>query len=604
MLENINGLSDLKKLDIKQLPALCEEIRAEIIKTVTANGGHLASNLGVVELTVALHYVFNEEDKIVWDVGHQSYVHKLLTGRRIMFDSLRQEGGLSGFPDTDESVSDTFNTGHASTSISAALGIAKARDIQKQNFDVVAVVGDGALTGGLTYEGLNSVDDTKMFLVLNDNNMSIDANVGSATKNLSRVRVRKGYLNFKRNTKRFLNALPLIGKPLLKLCKNIIRNIRLSRLKNIYFENFKIKYIGPINGHDVKDLIFYLSKIKNNVNVPTVLHVITQKGRGYPQAEDNPQGYHGVSAKCSISSSTMSDTVGETLCKLAENDERIVAITAAMTVGTGLKPFMEAYPDRFFDVGIAEEHAVTFAAGLAKQGLKPYVAIYSTFLQRAYDQILHDVCLQHLPVVFCVDRAGFVGEDGQTHQGLFDISYLSAMPNMVIIAPSSVSQLVSALKWSQTQNSPVAIRYPKNDVGFDLCYQFCSWQSLTQESEITVLTVGCNALSASLGAYDLLKKEDIIINVINADTIKPLDNIMLDKVFDKSKIIITVEENVLIGGFASLVDSNLVSKQNKNLNVLHIGVEDSFVKHGSISSQLQKYGVTADNIANLIKSNL
>ncbi len=461
MLERINGLSDLKKLNIKQLPELCEEIRSKLLQTVLNNGGHLASNLGVVELTVALHYVFDDTDKIVWDVGHQSYVHKMLTGRLSEIDTLRQSGGLSGFTDVKESEYDSFGAGHASTAISAALGIAKARDISNQNFDVVAVVGDGALTGGLSYEGLNSIGNTKMFIVLNDNNMSIGDNVGSATKNLSKMRISKGYLNFKRRTKKFLSKVPLVGKPLLRLGTNIARNMRLKRLHNIYFENFNIKYVGPANGHDVKELVFYLSKIKNNIDKPTVLHCITKKGKGYEAAEKDPQKYHGISPKNSKSNCDMSETVGRTLTEIAVDNPKITVITAAMADGTGTSVFKDAYPQRFFDVGIAEEHAVTFAAGLAMQGLKPYVAVYSTFLQRAYDQIVHDVCLQNLPVTFCIDRAGLVGQDGKTHQGLFDIPFLSSIPNITLLAPATVMQLKQMLTWSVSQSGPIAIRYPK-----------------------------------------------------------------------------------------------------------------------------------------------
>ena len=375
MLENILSSTDLKKININQLPELCSEIREKLLTTVMDNGGHLASNLGVVELTVALHYVFDDVDKIVWDVGHQAYVHKLLTGREKEFATLRKKDGISGFPTIEESIYDVFGVGHASTAISAGLGIAKARDIQNHSFDVVAVVGDGSLTGGLSYEGLNSIGDTKMFIVLNDNNMAIDKNVGSATKNLSKVRVSKKYLRLKKNTKKFLSKLPLIGKPLLKMGTKMVRNIRLKKLHNIYFENFNIRYIGPVNGHDVKELIFYLREIKNNIDKPTVLHVITKKGKGYLPAENEPNKFHGISSKNALSSITMSKIVGSTLCDLAVDNPKITVITAAMADGTGTADFRTKFPDKFFDVGIAEEHAVTFSAGLAVQGMKPYVAI-------------------------------------------------------------------------------------------------------------------------------------------------------------------------------------------------------------------------------------
>ncbi len=608
MLENILSSTDLKKININQLPELCSEIREKLLTTVMDNGGHLASNLGVVELTVALHYVFDDVDKIVWDVGHQAYVHKLLTGREKEFATLRKKDGISGFPTIEESIYDVFGVGHASTAISAGLGIAKARDIQNHSFDVVAVVGDGSLTGGLSYEGLNSIGDTKMFIVLNDNNMAIDKNVGSATKNLSKVRVSKKYLRLKKNTKKFLSKLPLIGKPLLKMGTKMVRNIRLKKLHNIYFENFNIRYIGPVNGHDVKELIFYLREIKNNIDKPTVLHVITKKGKGYLPAENEPNKFHGISSKNALSSITMSKIVGSTLCDLAVDNPKITVITAAMADGTGTADFRTKFPDKFFDVGIAEEHAVTFSAGLAVQGMKPYVAIYSTFLQRAYDQIIHDVCLQNLPVTFCIDRAGFVGEDGQTHQGLFDICFLSSIPNIKILAPSSSKQLKQILIWSATQYSPIAIRYPKSEMllpkEFSADFDANHWAVFGDKyADFVILAVGNNALLASINAMEELKNEKISLCVVDAYFVKPLDEYLL-QTLKNAKLIITIEEGMLTSGFGSMIDTYFSNKNFYPKKIIHLGVNNKFVKHATVLEQLKQFGITSENLINLIKNNI
>lgn len=608
MLENILSSTDLKKININQLPELCSEIREKLLTTVMDNGGHLASNLGVVELTVALHYVFDDVDKIVWDVGHQAYVHKLLTGREKEFATLRKKDGISGFPTIEESIYDVFGVGHASTAISAGLGIAKARDIQNHSFDVVAVVGDGSLTGGLSYEGLNSIGDTKMFIVLNDNNMAIDKNVGSATKNLSKVRVSKKYLRLKKNTKKFLSKLPLIGKPLLKMGTKMVRNIRLKKLHNIYFENFNIRYIGPVNGHDVKELIFYLREIKNNIDKPTVLHVITKKGKGYLPAENEPNKFHGISSKNALSSITMSKIIGSTLCDLAVDNPKITVITAAMADGTGTADFRTKFPDKFFDVGIAEEHAVTFSAGLAVQGMKPYVAIYSTFLQRAYDQIIHDVCLQNLPVTFCIDRAGFVGEDGQTHQGLFDICFLSSIPNIKILAPSSSKQLKQILIWSATQYSPIAIRYPKSEMllpkEFSADFDANHWAVFGDKyADFVILAVGNNALLASINAMEELKNEKISLCVVDAYFVKPLDEYLL-QTLKNAKLIITIEEGMLTSGFGSMIDTYFSNKNFYPKKIIHLGVNNKFVKHATVLEQLKQFGITSENLINLIKNNI
>lgn len=596
ILEGIKSPSDLKKLDIKQLPALCDELREELIKTVNQNGGHLASNLGVVELTVALHYVFDIRDKIVWDVGHQCYVHKLLTGRYGEFSSLRKKDGLSGFPDITESEYDCFGTGHASTAISAGLGLAKARDLKHEDFSVVCVVGDGALTGGLSYEGLNSIDGTNMLIVFNDNDMSIGKNVGSATRNLSRVRVRKGYLKFKSGLEKTVGKIPLIGKPVVRFLKSIKRSIKLSCLRNIYFENFDIKYVGPIKGHDVKELISYLKSIKENVKKPTVLHIITKKGFGLPEAEENPSQYHSLPCKTDDLQINMSEIVGRELINLGQ-DERVTAISAAMTQGVGLEGFAEKYPDRFFDVGIAEGHAVTFGAGLAAGGFKPFFAVYSTFLQRAYDQIVHDVATQRLNVTLLIDHAGFVGEDGQTHQGLFDIAALLPLPNMTLLAPADDNELKQMLAFAYIFDAPLAIRYPaKICRSFNAEFTFGVWRKLNDVvSDICVLAVGGRCVDAALDAADILASQEMAAEVYNCSTLKPFDEECLNCLENK-RFVITMEEGIKAGGFGEAVAARL-----KKPLCVSLGVDDKFVRHASVSQQLEENGLTAGNVVELIK---
>ncbi len=579
MLEQVKNIQDLKKLDIKQLPELCADIRQKLITEVLQTGGHLASNLGAVELTVALHYVFDENDKIVWDVGHQSYVHKILTDRGENFSTLRQKNGLSGFPDCSESESDCFNTGHAGTSISAALGLAKARDIVGDSYNVVSVVGDGSMTCGMTYEALNNIKDATNFLViLNDNNMSISDNVGSATVNMSKLRVGK-YDRNKERLKKFLLAVPLLGKPTYRFLRWCKRRAKLRYVRNSYFDNFDLKYIGIIDGNEIRDLVYYLTKIKNNVTKPTVLHIVTKKGKGYLPAENDPENYHSVTSQNSISSPLDSCVVvGDTLCNLAENDKSVVAVCAAMTRANGLDEFKQRFSDRFFDVGIAEEHAVTFAAGLAKGGSKPFVAIYSTFLQRSYDQILHDVALQNLPVTFLIDRAGFVGSDGKTHQGLFDLSYLGNIPNLKIWTPSTYLELSQMITASVSELGPVAIRYSKNLS--DAKRNFTgTWNVVkqTDKGKITVLAVGSRMVELALQAV-----ADIDIEVVDVTTVKPLDDAFL---YSTEKAVITLEENVISGGFGQSVARWLTSTKKRNtLKIL--GVEDKFVSHATISEQM------------------
>lgn len=610
MLENITNIHDLQKLDVKQLPQLCQEIRQKLVADVSRSGGHLASNLGVVELSVALHYVFGEDDKIVWDVGHQSYVHKILTSRGENFCTLRQYGGVCGFPDCTEDESDSFNTGHAGTAISAALGLARARDIAGQNHNVIAVVGDGAMTCGTTYEALNNIGDTKLLVILNDNNMSISDNVGSATRNMSKLRVGK-YDKNKQHLKNFLNKLPLIGKPIYKFLRWCKRRAKLGFYRNSYFDTFNLKYVGIIDGNEIKDLVYYLTKIRDNVQKPTVLHIVTKKGKGYLPAEQDPIKYHAVpvggfcdqvdvstsenttvNVICDSQTQTIesSTIVGETLSHLAETNSSIVAISAAMTNAVGLKTFAETFPQRFFDVGIAEEHAVTFAAGLAKGGVHPFVCIYSTFLQRAYDQILHDVALQNLPVTFLIDRAGFVGEDGKTHQGLFDLSYLANIPDLQIWTPSNATQLQQMIERSLVMQCPVAIRYPRNLPNDTLSFD-TNWNVFgNSNAKIKILCVGWRMLQNALS----LRNESI--QIVDVTTVKPLDTNYLSTIHD-GDIVVTLEENVLIGGFGSAVKNAL---SNINCKVYCLGVDDQFVAHATVDEQICQFGLDTISLQNFV----
>ncbi len=599
ILEKINNYEDIKKLDIKQLPSLCDEIRQLLIDVVQKNGGHLASNLGVVELTVALHYVFEESDKIVWDVGHQSYVHKILSGRYKDFDTLRQTNGLSGFPDTNESETDAFNTGHSSTAISAALGMAKARDICHKDYNVIAVVGDGALTGGISYEALNNIGDTKMLVIFNDNEMSISKNVGAhASYSTSKLRVSKFNVR-KEKAKKIITKIPLIGKPIWKSLSWIKRVFKFGILSNdLYFNSFNLKYIGPIDGHNIKQLVYYLDNIKRNVTRPSVLHIKTVKGKGYLPAEQNPAKFHGLSPINSELYTNMSNIVGQTLVNIAKEDDKVVAVTAAMTDGTGLGQFALDYKERFFDVGICEEHATTFCAGLAKNGCKPYFVVYSTFLQRGFDQILHDVCLQNLPVTFCIDRAGFVGNDGQTHQGLFDISYLTQIPNMTVLSPADSTQLVDMIEFSKDYAFPLSIRYPKDIRNeYNLHFDCFLWNKIHwKNSNIVLIPTGNRMLTEAIKVYQKFLSEGITIDVVYACSIKPLDTNFLFKL-PRNTVIVTMEENVVNGGFGSLVNESL-----NYLNVYNLGVNDVFIKHGSISEQIVSCGLDADSVYNFVKN--
>lgn len=602
MIDDINRINDLKKLNINQLKTLCHEIRQQITETVINNGGHLSSNLGIIELAVSLEYVLDTADKLIYDVGHQCYTHKILNNRKAAFNTIRTWGGLSGFPKPDEDASDTFITGHSSTSISLALGCCVARDLNGEDYTVVSVIGDGALTNGLAYEALNNIGDRKLIVVLNDNSMSINKNVGSLNKSLNKMRVGRKYIKFKHGVKSFLNYIPVIGKPLVKLVSFIKRWLKFAFIGELYFENFNMKYIGPIDGHNIKNLVEILSFTKKNLNKPTLLHVITTKGKDIDFAEANPAKYHGVGGKSeNILQYSMSNTLGNTLINLAGHNDKIAVVSAAMTQGSGLTEFARQFSNRFFDVGIAEGHAVTFAAGLSVNGFKPYVAIYSTFLQRAYDNIIHDICISKLPVTLCIDRAGMSGEDGQTHQGTFDISYLASMPNMTILAPADTNELVKMLEYSIKFNAPLAIRYPKGcEIEIDSNYEFTKWQQISnKQAKFQLLCAGATMIAEAVKACSNSLIADKA-GIVNARVIKPIDTGFIDSLND-DVVIVTVEDNNLLGGLGSMVNSYLVANRRKN-KIINLGVKDEFIPHGTISEQLIYCKLDSNSIYNLLFS--
>jgi 1-deoxy-D-xylulose-5-phosphate synthase len=634
MIENIKSPQDIKSLKIEEMKCLSEEIRSLIIQRVSLNGGHLASNLGVVELTIALHYVFNSpEDKIVWDVGHQSYPHKLLTGRYGIFHTLRQYGGMSGFPKISESPHDAFGTGHSSTSISAALGILEARDILKKiqisdsQFPipnkVIAVIGDGALTSGLAFEGLNHAGHIQkdLIVILNDNEMSISPNVGALSNYLSRVLTSSFFQKFRKETKALLEGIPKIGESVAKIAHKAEGSLKGFFLPGGLFEDLGFTYVGPIDGHDIPLLIETLSGIKE-ISEPVLVHVSTKKGKGYKFSEDDPCVYHGtgpfdtnigvrneglkdkVDLEQKAPAPAYSDVFGNALAEIAASDERVVAITAAMKEGTGLAGFAEKFPDRIYDVGIAEPHAATFAAGLAAQGLRPVVAIYSTFLQRAYDEIIHDICLQNLPVIFAIDRAGVVGEDGPTHQGLFDISYLRHIPNLVFMAPKDADELKAMLEFAVKQGLPSAIRYPRGKAILSSgCAEIKMGKAelLEDGDNAAIIAVG-NTAAPSMKAAEMLKKDGINPSVVNIRFIKPLDEELIISLGRKTKRIVTVEENVLAGGFGSSVMECLNRAGLFDVRVKRIGIPDEFVEHGAQPILRKKYGLDEEGIYKTVQS--
>lgn len=617
ILEAINKPQDLKKLSNEQIKILAEEIRHFLICSVSKTGGHLAPSLGVVELTLAIHKVFNSPiDKIVWDVGHQSYVHKIVTGRRNEFSTLRQFGGISGFPKITESEHDVFGTGHSSTSISAALGMALARDIQGDKENVLAVIGDGSLTGGQAYEALNHAghSGTNMIVILNDNEMSIAKNVGAISEYLSKMRTEPKYTKVKQDIEFLLRRIPAIGDSVAKTVERVKDSLRYLLVPGVLFEELGFNYVGPIDGHNFELLSEVLEKAKK-MQGPILIHVLTCKGKGYRPAECNPGKFHGVGPYCvesgeivkGDSTPTYTTVFGDTLLELATQDSRIVAITAAMPEGTGLKKFAAQFPKRFFDVGIAEQNAVTMAAGMATRGIRPVVALYSTFAQRAYDQILHDICLQNLPVIFALDRAGIVGEDGPTHHGLFDYSYLRHIPNLVIMAPKDENELRHMLFTATKINHPVAIRYPRGSgLGVSLDkpvrqFSIGEAEELKTGNDIVFLTVG-SMVAPCITASEILASKGIQAGVVNARFIKPLDEEMIRKLSREARVIITVEENMLAGGFGSAV-LEYIHTQNFNwVKVLRLGIQDQFIEQGKRAQLLEKYGLTAEGIASSVSS--
>lgn len=609
ILAKIDNPADLKFIRKELLPQLAEEIRSRILETVSQTGGHLASSLGAVELTIALHYVFNAPvDKIVWDVGHQTYAHKLLTGRREEFQTLRQYEGISGFPKTEESPYDTFNVGHASTSISAALGMATARDLKKENFRVVAVIGDGSMTGGLAFEGMNNAGhlNKDMIVILNDNEMFISRKVGAFAGYLTKITTGDLYKKLTKKAERFLTRISVMGVRLTTVAKRV----KVLLFPGMLFEEMGFAYLGPFDGHDLNLLIELFEKAKEMTG-PICIHVVTKKGKGYKPAEKEPTKFHGVGEFNLITgetekpdkTATFTEVFGKTLVRLARENGRIIGITAAMSDGTGMNYFAQEFPERFFDVGIAEEHAAVFAAGLAKEGLQPVVSIYSTFLQRAYDQLIHDVALQNLPVVFVLDRAGLVGEDGPTHQGVFDFSYLRHIPNMVIMAPKDENELQQMVSTALQYKGPVAIRYPRGKgFGVKLDKEFKTIdmgkaEVLQEGNDGVILAIG-NMVLAALAAGELLKKDGIKVTVVNARFVKPLDKSLFKQLAQKHKNVVTVEENVVAGGFGSAVGEVLAET---NIRIKHIGLPDQFIEHGQCSLLRKKYHLTGEAIYKEIK---
>lgn len=619
LLDKINSPADLKQIPRSDLPHLAAEIRKTIVKVVSKNGGHLASSLGAVELAIAIHYVFNApDDKIIWDVGHQAYAHKLLTGRKDRFHTLRQHKGISGFTSMSESPYDAFSTGHSGTSISAGLGIACAKHLKNETNKVIAVIGDGSITSGLAYEGFNQAGDTHkdkdLIVILNDNDMSIARNVGALSSFLSRTFSAKRIQELRKEVGEFLKSLPKIGDDIYQFAKRTEESFMTFITPGMLFEALNFEYFGPINGHKLNHLIDIMNNIKY-LNEPVLLHVTTKKGKGYKPAEKNPIYFHGVGSfevktgnsntkKNSIP--TYTEVFGETMVKLAKDDEKIIAVTAAMPEGTGLIKFSKSYPDRFFDVGIAEQHGVTFAAGMATEGFKPVVAIYSTFLQRAYDQILHDVCIEALPVVFAIDRGGIVGEDGLTHNGIFDLSYLRSLPNMVVMAPKDENELCRMIVTALAHDGPIAIRYPRGTgTGVKIKRKIHpiligKGEILNNGKDILILAIGSSVYEA-LSAQSMLMEQDIAATVVNCRFVKPLDADLITSLAKKIPRIITVEENVCQGGFGSAILECLGDKGITNFSVKRIGIPDTFVEHGPQDFLRSKYGIDAPAIVNAAK---
>ncbi len=600
MLENINSPEDVKKLNIKEKKQLAEEIRKYILEIVSENGGHLASNLGVVELTIALHSVFNlPEDKIVWDVGHQTYTHKIITGRREQLKTLRKLDGIAGFPKTKESKTDCFNTGHSSTSISVALGMARARDIEGKNNSVIAVIGDGALTGGMAIEALDDAgwSKTRLTVILNDNEMSISKNIGGISMLLSKLRTKRTYTKSNISIKKFINKIPIIGKPAVKIIQRVKRGIKQLIIPKMFFEDIGFRYLGPVDGHDLEELERML-KISKQLDGPVLIHILTKKGKGYKIAEENPDKFHatgpfdietGKSKK--EKKKDYSKVFGEKLVELAKRNDKIVAITAAMKDGTGLTKFQKEFPNRFFDVGIAEQHALGLAAGMAKEGVIPVVPIYSSFYQRAYDQVIHDIAIQNLPVIMCVDRAGIVGADGETHQGTLDMAFFRLVPNLTILAPKDFIELEDMLEYAVNLQRPVVIRYPR---GGEEKEKFEKHQKIEQGKaeilkegkDLTIIAIG-KMVAKALQMAKQEEKNNITVEVINARFLKPFDKETIKKSINKTKNVITIEDGTIVNGLATTVKELIIDEKIQDVKIKSYAYPDEFIKHGTVE-ELEK----------------
>lgn len=613
MLDKINSSEDVKKLDIIKKRELADEIRQYILKIVSENGGHLASNLGVVELTIALHSVFNmPEDKIVWDVGHQTYTHKIITGRREELKTLRQLDGIAGFPKTKESKTDCFNTGHSSTSISAALGMARARDIKGANNSVLAVIGDGALTGGMALEALNDAgwSKTNLTVILNDNEMSISKNIGGISMLLSKLRTKRTYTKSNVSIKKIISKVPIIGKSIVKIIQRIKRSIKQLIIPKMFFEDIGFRYLGPVDGHNIEELERML-KISKQLEGPVLIHVLTKKGKGYKIAEENPDKFHATSPfdietgkPKKEKSKDYSKVFGNKLIELAKKNRNIVAITASMKDGTGLRDFAEKFPDRFFDIGIAEQHALGLAAGMAKEGVIPVVPIYSSFYQRAYDQVIHDIAIQNLPVVMCVDRAGIVGADGETHQGTLDMSFFRLVPNLVIMAPKDFKELEDMLEFAVGLGKPVVIRYPRGGedrIKFEKHEKIELGQAevIKDGKDISIIAIG-KTVARAMNVAEELKEKNIDAEVINARFLKELDKKTIKQSIDKTKYIITIEDGTIINGVATAVKELVIDEKLEDVYLQTYAYPDEFIKHGTVQELEEIYKLDEKSIINKI----
>ncbi|MGN0355945.1 MAG: 1-deoxy-D-xylulose-5-phosphate synthase [Muricoprocola sp.] len=613
VLDKIQKENDIKKISKEELPVLAQEIREFLIQKISETGGHLASNLGVVELTMALHLTLNfPEDVLIWDVGHQSYTHKLLTGRREGFDTLRKFGGMSGFPKRKESPCDSFDTGHSSTSVSAGLGYAMASQLQKKDNTIISVIGDGSMTGGMAWEALNNASGLKrnFIIVLNDNNMSISENVGGLSAYLNSVRTTQGYQNLKAGVQSTLSKIPGHGEQIVRNIRKTKNSIKQFLVPGMLFEEMGVTYLGPIDGHNI-DQICRTIKEAQQVKGAVLVHVCTQKGRGYEPAMRNPARFHGTEPfqietgvpKKKKEKSNYTDVFSTVMMKMGEREPNVVAVTAAMPDGTGLKRFQNLYPERFFDVGIAEQHAVTFSAGMAASGLIPVFAVYSSFLQRAFDQVLHDVCMQNLHVIFAIDRAGLVGSDGETHQGAFDLSFLSTMPNMTVMAPKNKWELSDMMKFAVKHDGPVAIRYPRGEAydglsRFRKPIEYGKWEIIYDESEIALVAVG-SMVKVALEAREMLRNHGLACSLVNARFVKPLDEEMLRTLQAEHKLIVTLEENVKAGGFGEQV-LDYLNEIHSKVSFMNISIPDEFVEHGNVDLLRQEMGIDAASVVKRI----